>query len=158
MRHCEIYNFNKKESMTIAPLNEGRSNCGSYYIQDINNGTIVCGGGVKYGDGSKQIELYNFNKNIWTIHNAKTNYKHSFPTIWNDQINPNIIYIGGDNIGISGGGRNANLGFIEWCDLRDCNKKLFNVLYEDSIDRLWRFKLLSRHQHNAWESRALFCM
>jgi len=139
-------------------LNEARSNCGLCYIPDLSSGKIVVGGGVKFGDGSKSIEIYDFNKDTWNIHHSQTNYKHSFPTVWNDQINPNIIYIGGDNIGISGGGRNANLGYIEWCDLRESNKKYFNVLYEDSIDRLWRFRLLSRHHHNAWESRALFCM
>merc|ERR1712228_26879 len=155
MKHCELYDIDSNESVSISSMNAGRANCGCCFVADLNEGTIVVGGGVKYGDSSKQIELYNLHKNEWSVHSATTNYKHSFPTLWCGQLNPNIIYIAGDNIGISGGGRHANLGYIEWCDLRDSQKQ-FNVLYKDSIDKLWKFKFLNHHQHNGWESRSLF--
>ena len=154
MKHCELYDIESKESVAISSMNAGRANCGCCFVADLNGGTVVVGGGVKYGDSSKQIELFNFYKNEWSVHSAITHYKHSSPTLWSDQINPNIIYIAGDNIGISGGGRHANLGYIEWCDLRD-PQKTFNVLYKDSIDKLWKFKFLNHHQHNGWESRSL---
>eukprot|EP01083_Nonionella_stella_P057005 149835_1 len=169
LRHVEFYNCSSHECVSGASMKQARSNCGACFVQNLNaSGSIIVGGGVRYGDGSKQIELFDAHKNSWNIHAANTNYKHSFPTIWSDPINPNIIYIAGDNIGLSGSDCDSiNLGFIEWCDLRHANKnKLFNVLYEHSIHRLWRFKTNKRSKakrrkykiNNVWESRALFCI
>lgn len=154
LRHCEIYNLPLKRSIAIAQLNEERSNCATCFIPDTRQ--IIVGGGVMFGDAMNTIEIYDCVKNKWQLHPSKTVHRHSYPTIWNDVLNPSIIYIAGDSIGIGTGGRNANLGYVEWIDLRDrASNARWNVMFDRPIDRLWRFKL---SKARAWESRALFVL
>ena len=159
----EFLDVSKRECSAAAALKEGRSNCGVCFVDDLCK--IVVGGGVKYGDGARTIELYDDHKDVWSLHSANTVHEHSFPTIWSDPINPNIIFVGGD---IVGNAKASNLGFIEWTDLRMKRRKFFNALHDDSIDRLWRFHKRSTNnkrtrrrdedEQGQWESRALFCL
>ena len=72
----------------------------------------------------------------------ETKYKHTWsPIVWCDELNPNIIYFGGDNNGINDFPNEwqsirgkfehdpYNMGYIEFIDKRDCNgrwRTMFN--------------------------------
>ena len=116
-----------------------------------NNTQIVVAGGLVFGKGSDKMEIYNINKNKYTLYSAKFNFEHKFPKIYNDPYNHNIIYIIGDWLNM--GGKKQSLGYIEWCDLRE-KKKKFNMLFEESLDQTFEFVGV---RPNLWEVRTMEC-
>eukprot|EP01083_Nonionella_stella_P290145 987318_1 len=148
----EMFNSSKtnKESKCIhlAELHFPRFKCGSCQLN--NNKIAVCGG-MLYGKGAKQVEIYDLNKDKWIIHGTSLHYDHQHPNIWSEvkQINPNILYVAGNNI--SFGAKKGSLGFIEWTDLRVKQKK-FKLLYDEPLDELYEFW---GFRANIWEPRSL---
>ena len=111
---------------------------------------------ILYGKGTNDLEIYDLYKDKWTIHTTKLQYEHQHPTVWNEheQINPNILYIAGNNITF--GAKKGSLGYIEWTDLRE-NKKEFNLLYPEPVEELYEFWAI---RPQLWEPRSLlqFCL
>ena len=139
MRSVEFMDISERQSAatisTAGQLKEGRSKCGVCFVDDLSK--MVAVGGIKYGDAARNMEIFDFAKNGWTLHSAVTVYKHSFPTVWSDPINCNIIFVGGDNIGGAGAGQ-KDIGYIEWTDLRVKSKTFCKSLFNDSIDCIWK--------------------
>eukprot|EP01084_Bolivina_argentea_P319184 553625_1 len=111
-KSCEIYNnYSKCEEdhcLSISNMNFKRNKLSSVYLA--NKKKVIIAGGMIYGKGSTQIEIYDINKNKWTLHKSEFNFEHKFPRIWMDCYNPNICYVAGDWIGF--GGRKDSLGYI----------------------------------------------
>eukprot|EP00485_Elphidium_margaritaceum_P022801 CAMPEP_0202711570 /NCGR_PEP_ID=MMETSP1385-20130828/23338_1 /ASSEMBLY_ACC=CAM_ASM_000861 /TAXON_ID=933848 /ORGANISM="Elphidium margaritaceum" /LENGTH=723 /DNA_ID=CAMNT_0049371323 /DNA_START=296 /DNA_END=2464 /DNA_ORIENTATION=+ len=144
MVDVEMFDSSKttKESKCtqLAELSFARFKPGACVINDgsIRSNRIACCGGILYGKGTNKVEILDLNKNQWIVHGTRTQYEHQHPALWTgvQQINPNILYVAGNNI--SFGAKKGSLGFIEWTDLRT-NEKEFNLLYQESLEDLYEF-------------------
>jgi len=148
---CEIYNnYDKSEDeycQSIADMKFKRSKLSSTFIE--HKKKVIAGGGMIYGKGSTQIEIYDIMKNKWILHKAEFNFEHKYPVIWMDFYNPSICYVAGDWIGF--GGRKDSLGYIEWIDLREKQKK-WNMYNDDVLSDMFKIHGV---RANLWESRSL---
>eukprot|EP01084_Bolivina_argentea_P258833 436523_1 len=94
-------------------------------------------------------EIYDFNKNIWmTCFPRKTNYRHTYPEVWVDVFDKNVVYIAGD---VNGDFKAHELGCIEWFDIRE-NKRTWNLL-KNNISITNMFGLNKFVNDKYWRSR-----
>eukprot|EP00484_Ammonia_sp_Unknown_P030046 CAMPEP_0197025154 /NCGR_PEP_ID=MMETSP1384-20130603/5567_1 /TAXON_ID=29189 /ORGANISM="Ammonia sp." /LENGTH=728 /DNA_ID=CAMNT_0042453647 /DNA_START=171 /DNA_END=2354 /DNA_ORIENTATION=+ len=137
----EMFDSSKttKESKctTLAELNYARFRPGACIVGG-DHSKLACCGGILYGKGTDRVEMYDVNKNKWTLHKTVLQYDHQHPSMWTEVklINPNILYVAGNNI--SFGAKKGSLGYIEWTDLRE-NAKKFNLLYDEPLEELYEF-------------------
>lgn len=163
IKDCELFDSSKDSNNSnnggskctvLSELKFARFKPGTCKL--FNQHKIVCCGGILYGKGTNDIEIYDIHKDKWSIHPTKLQYEHQHPSVWNESfaINPNIIYIAGNNITF--GAKKGSLGHIEWADLRE-KKKKFNLLYPDPIEELYEFWAI---RPQLWEPRSLlqFCL
>eukprot|EP01084_Bolivina_argentea_P291568 501113_1 len=124
-------------------MNKDRSFGGCAYSQYKN--WIVVGGSGKYNmteymqfgsAAANTIEYLDLNSlKQWNYLGKNTNNLHcNNPCIWFDNINPNILYIGGDKIN---NGKYNELGNIEYCDIR---QEKWNVLKSSKLLKLFKIK------------------
>ena len=150
-KSCELYNNSdeceQEKCQSIESMKYKRSRLSSVYLPQKHK--VIIGGGMIYGKGSTQIEIYDIAKNKWTLHSAEFNFEHKYPIIWMDSYQPSICYIAGDWIGI--GGRKDSLGYIEWIDLRQKCKK-WNLYHDQSLTDMFKIDSV---RANIWESRSL---
>eukprot|EP00484_Ammonia_sp_Unknown_P018353 CAMPEP_0197037280 /NCGR_PEP_ID=MMETSP1384-20130603/14531_1 /TAXON_ID=29189 /ORGANISM="Ammonia sp." /LENGTH=598 /DNA_ID=CAMNT_0042467561 /DNA_START=90 /DNA_END=1886 /DNA_ORIENTATION=- len=150
-KSCELYdNHDKCEDefcMGVADMHFKRSKLTSCFIGDKQK--VIVGGGMIYGKGSTQIEIYDIKKNKWILNKAEFNFEHKYPLIWMDFHNPNVCYVAGDWIGF--GGRKDSLGYIEWLDLREKQKK-WNMFTDNTLTDMFKIQGV---RANLWESRTL---
>eukprot|EP01084_Bolivina_argentea_P017839 33273_1 len=149
---CEIYNnYDKCEAdkcTEISNMSFKRSKLTSVFIPEKNK--VIAVGGMIYGKGSTQIEIYDLIKNKWILHKSEFNFEHKYPLIWMDFYNPNICYVAGDWIGF--GGRKDSLGYIEWIDLRIKGQKKWKMFNDDTLGDMFKIQGV---RANLWESRLL---
>eukprot|EP01084_Bolivina_argentea_P256966 432807_1 len=144
-----------KTTKLLAPLCLPRSASGCLLFNESDKRVIIGGGwgGFNNDDTKKTVEWYDAVKNKWFLFPYKTNFEHQFcPILWNDKYNnPNVIYIGGDCIGIDS---KSMLGQIEWIDIRENkNDKKWNMFKDDkSLEQMF---LLQNTDEKIWRSRAL---
>lgn len=150
-KSCEIYdNYDKCEEeycLSIADMHFKRSKLSSCFMPIKKK--VIAGGGMIYGKGSTQIEIYDIHKNKWSLNKAEFNFEHKYPVLWMDFYNPNIVMVAGDWIGF--GGRKDSLGYIEWLDLREKQKK-WNMFNDDTLTDMFKIQGV---RANLWESRSL---
>eukprot|EP01084_Bolivina_argentea_P319185 553626_1 len=148
---CEIYDNSptceEENCESIKDMKYKRSKLSSTYMSSKNK--IIAGGGMIYGKGSTQVEIYDFARNKWVLNKSEFNFEHKYPMIWMDFYNPFVCYIAGDWIGF--GGRKDSLGYIEWLDLRERPKK-WNMFNDDTFTEMFKIEGV---RANLWESRAL---
>ena len=75
---------------------------------------------IKYFVVKKMIEIYDIKKNKWrSVWRRTQNNYYNYPSIWTHPINPNILFIAGDNEYIDYERCYLyHLGVCEWRDLR----------------------------------------
>jgi len=147
----ELYNNDDAcEDVTcqsVETMKYKRSNLSSVFLSQKNK--VIVAGGMIYGKGSSQIEIFDVNKNKWTLNKAEFNFEHKYPVIWMDACQPSICYVAGDWIGI--GGRKDSLGYMEWIDLRQKQRK-WNLFHDDTLTDMFK---IDGVRANVWESRSL---
>ena len=114
--------------------------------------TALVAGGMLYGAGSDQMELYDARRDAWTMCGAKFNFEHKHPLLWMAPSDANnVAMVAGDWIGL--GGRKDSLGYVEWVDLRQGDsRKKWNLLSDHTLAQ--RFGV-DGVRANLWESRSL---
>ena len=151
-RSCEVYLDSADTepgatNQSVADMKYKRSRLSSCWMQRMNR--VVVAGGMIYGKGSTQIELFDVQRNEWTLHGAQFQFEHKYPAVWADEDNPNVCYVAGDWIGF--GGRKDSLGFVEWIDLRE-NQKKWNLFDDHTLTEMFG---IDGVRANLWESRTL---
>ena len=142
----EIYSFLNNTSKSLSNLTRERYNAGCCYLS--NKEQLLCVGGC-IGSGSKEIEIYDFHKNIWKRIRKKCIYKHiNKPLIWNDEMNDNILYIAGGSMYNS---KRAQLGGIEMIDMRMSNN--WNIINQYNLLSLLELNH-SNDVFNDWTARS----
>ena len=138
----------------LSPLCLPRSSSGCLLFNQNDKRVIIGGGFGGFNENTKQtIEFYDCIKNKWYLYPYKTNYEHQFsPILWNNKFeNENIIYIGGDCLGIDSV---SMLGTIEWIDIRqNKNDKKWNVFKNEKA--LLQMFHLQNVDEKMWRSRSL---
>lgn len=139
-----IINLTKHKVFNMESMNKKRGyfNCVSYKK---NDNTFICGGGYEQCD---TLEIFDINKNQWIMIPQKTNYYHETNScLWMDNSNQNIVWICGKKLGYE---QLRDLGYIEFCDLRE-NTNKFQVYQNKSIAKL--FDIKGSSINDKWESR-----
>ena len=102
----------------------------------IGDKLYVCGGLGKVDKMKKVIQIYDITKDNWYLFDKKAKYNNNIGYIWNNVVQPNIIYIT-EQFTTSRDKR----CFIEWMDLRD-NKREFMLLHEKENKELFNLEHL----------------
>merc|ERR1712113_427941 len=151
---CEMYDncdeCEQEKCTDLAAMKYKRSGLSSAYLA--NKRKVIAGGGMIYGKGSLNVEIYDIVKDKWTLNKAEFNFEHKYPMIWMDAYQPSVCYIAGDWIGI--GGRKDSLGYIEWIDLRQKQKK-WNLFKDETLTNMFKIEGV---RANIWESRSLMLL